>query len=73
MAWIYLHVGYDEKYYGVFWLYVGAGMEVKSRIAQHYKFRYTLAEVVYIITYGMCPADKTFFVRWFRSRTSGVQ
>ena len=32
-----------------------------------------LAEVVYIITYGMCPADKTFFVRWFRSRTSGVQ
>ncbi|KAH8804702.1 hypothetical protein F5884DRAFT_796923 [Xylogone sp. PMI_703] len=36
---IYLHVIHDEKHYGVFWLYVGAGMNVKERIAQHRKFR----------------------------------
>src|SRR5579871_3258551 len=34
---VYLHVVYDKNNHGVFWLYVGAGMDVKNRIFQHNK------------------------------------
>ncbi|RDL38772.1 uncharacterized protein BP5553_03112 [Venustampulla echinocandica] len=59
---IYLHVIYDEEHYGTFWLYVGAGMDVKSRIAQHYKFRYTPSRRCLHYHMWNMPGQKDFFV-----------
>jgi hypothetical protein len=59
---IYLHVVYDEEHYGIFWLYVGAGMDVKSRIAQHYKFRYTPSRSCLHYHMWNVPGRKDFFV-----------
>jgi hypothetical protein len=59
---VYLHVVYDEKHYGVFWLYVGAAMDVENRIAQHHKFRYTPSRHCLHYHIWNMPGRKDFFI-----------
>jgi hypothetical protein len=59
---IYLHVIYDEKHHGVFWLYVGVAMDVENRIAQHYKFRHTPSRHCLHYHVWNMPGRKDFFI-----------
>lgn len=62
MAGVYLHVIFDKKNHEVFWLCVGAGMDVKSRTAQHHKFRYVPSRACLHYHIWNSPGRGDFFI-----------
>lgn len=59
---VYLHVIFDPNYPGVFCLYIGASMNVASRVEEHKKFRFTPSRDCLHYRIWNRPGRQDFFV-----------